>query len=201
MAVMLLVADDQEIIRVGLKSLLAGTDIKIVGEATSGKAAVRLARKHRPDVALMDVRMPEMNGFAALRQIKAEQPETPVLMWSAFDNRALASAAANLGASGFVLKSATRDELVQAIRMAAAGPAIPRRAGRRFAVQSDPTHLGDEIETPLSPREIDVIRQLALVRMNEAIASALKIRLETVKQHLQNIFRKIGVVDRTQAAV
>jgi DNA-binding NarL/FixJ family response regulator len=201
MAIKLLVADDQEIIRVGLRSLLAKTDIKIVGEAASGTAAVRLARKHRPDVVLMDVRMPDVNGLAALRKIVAEQPETHVLMWSAFDNRAFASAAADLGASSFVLKSATREKLLQAIRMAASGVAARGRGGRRIDNLSDLTKLGDEIEAPLTPREADVIRQLTRGAMNEEIASALKISIETVKEYVQNIFRKIGVVDRTQAAV
>ena len=120
-AIKLLVADDHEVVRAGLKSILTGTDIKIIGEASTGEAALRLAMKHNPDVVLMDIRMPDGDGLTALNRIKLDRPNIPVLMWSAFDNPTYVARAVALGANGYILKSSSREKLLQGIRAAAKG--------------------------------------------------------------------------------
>lgn len=202
MAIKLLVADDHEVVRAGLKSILSGTDIKIVAEATTGEAALRLAMKHNPDVVLLDIRMQEGDGLAALGRIKLERPKMPVLMWSAFDNPTYVARAVALGANGYVLKSASRDKLLQSIRTAAAGEnSWTREELRRVTGALATPRLAADIEVPLTQRESEVLRQLALGLTNKEIALALKISYETVKEHVQHVLRKVGVSDRTQAAV
>jgi DNA-binding NarL/FixJ family response regulator len=202
MPIKLLVADDHEVVRVGLKSLLTGTDIKIVGEAATGEAASRLALKHNPDVVLMDVRMPDGDGLTALNRIKLDRPTMRVLIWSAFDNPTYVARAVALGANGYVLKSVSREKLLQAIRAAAAGENTwTREELRRVTGALASARLGTDIEVPLTRRESEVLKQLALGLTNKEIALALKISYETVKEHVQNLLRKIGVTDRTQAAV
>ncbi|MGA2035209.1 MAG: response regulator transcription factor, partial [Thermoguttaceae bacterium] len=120
----LLIADDHPLARAGIKGLLAGTEIKIVAEATSGQAAVKYALEHELDVALLDVCMPEGDGLTALGRIKLDKPDLPIVMFSAFDNPANVARAVALGASGFLLKGCTRDELVNTITKAAAGESV-----------------------------------------------------------------------------
>ena len=202
MGIKLLVADDHEVVRAGLKSLLAGTDIKIVGEAATGEAALKLAMKHNPDVVLLDIRMPEGDGLTGLGRIKLDRPNMPVLMWSAFDNPTYVARAVALGANGYVLKSAGRDKLVQSIRTAATGENTwTREELRRVTGALATPRLAADIEVPLTQRESEVLRQLALGLTNKEIALALKISYETVKEHVQHVLRKVGVSDRTQAAV
>ena len=202
MPIKLLVADDHEVVRVGLKSILTGTDIKIVGEATTGEAALRLALKHNPDVVLMDVRMPDGDGLTALNRIKLDRPTMPVLIWSAFDNPTYVARAVALGANGYVLKSVGREKLLKAIRTAAAGENTwTREELRRVTGALATPRLAGDLEVSLTRRESEVLKQLALGRPNKEIALALKISYETVKEHVQNVLRKIGVTDRTQAAV
>ncbi|HEX3998420.1 MAG TPA: response regulator transcription factor [Pirellulales bacterium] len=202
MSLKLLVADDHEVVRAGLKSMLVGTDIKIVGEATTGEAALRLAIKHNPDVVLLDIRMPEGDGLAALGRIKLDRPKMPVLIWSAFDNPTYVARAVALGANGYVLKSASRDKLLHSIRAAAAGENTwTREELRRVTGALATPRLAGDIEIPLTQRESEVLRQLALGLTNKEIALALKISYETVKEHVQHVLRKVGVSDRTQAAV
>jgi len=202
MAIKLLVADDHEVVRAGLKSILTGTDIKIVGEASTGEAALRLAMKHNPDVVLLDIRMPEGDGLTALGRIKLDRPNMPVLIWSAFDNPTYVARAVALGANGYVLKSATRDKLLQSIRTAAGGENTwTREELRRVTGALATPRLAADIEVPLTQRESEVLRQLALGLTNKEIALALKISYETVKEHVQHVLRKVGVSDRTQAAV
>jgi len=202
MAIKLLVADDHEVVRAGLKSMLTGTDIKIVGEASTGEAALRLALKHNPDVVLMDIRMPEGDGLTGLGRIRLDRPNMPILIWSAFDNPTYVARAVALGANGYVLKSATRDKLLQSIRTAAAGENTwTREELRRVTGALATPRLAADIEVPLTQRESEVLRQLALGLTNKEIALALKISYETVKEHVQHVLRKVGVSDRTQAAV
>jgi DNA-binding NarL/FixJ family response regulator len=186
----------------GLKSLLAGTEINIIAEATTGDLAVRLALKHKPDVVLLDIRMPGGDGLTALGRIKLEMPELPILMLSTYDNPTYVARAVALGASGFLLKGASREDLLDGIRAAAAGEsAWTREELRRVTGALATPRLSADVEVPLTQRESEVLRQLAYGLTNKEIAQALDISYETVKEHVQHILRKIGVSDRTQAAV
>jgi DNA-binding NarL/FixJ family response regulator len=198
----LLIADDHEVLRAGLKSLLAGTEIKVVAEVATGKAAVKYALEHEVDVVLLDVRMPDGDGLTALGRIKLDKPDLPILMLSSFDNPMYASRAVALGASGYLLKGCTRDELVNAIRKAAAGENIfTRDELRRMTGALATPRLVADVEVPLTQREGEVLRQIAKGLRNKQIAETLHISYETVKEHVQHIIRKIGVWDRTQVAV
>jgi DNA-binding NarL/FixJ family response regulator len=202
MTIRLLIADDHEVVRTGLKSLVAGTDIKVVAEAATGEEAVRLALKHNPDVALLDIRMPEGDGLNALGRIKLDRPEMPILMLSTYDNPTYVARAVALGASGYLLKGSNREELLKSIRAAAAGEsAWTREELRRVTGALATPRLASDVEVPLTQRESEVLRQLALGLTNKEIAQALHISYETVKEHVQHILRKVGVSDRTQAAV
>jgi DNA-binding NarL/FixJ family response regulator len=202
MSLKVLIADDHEVVRAGLKSLLAGTDIKIVAEASTGEQAVRLALKHEPDVVLMDIRMPEGDGLTALGRIKLDRPNMPILILSTYDNPTYVARAVALGASGFLLKGVGKEKLIEAIRNAAAGQnAWTRDELRRVTGALATPRLAADVEVPLTQRESEVLRQLAFGLTNKEIALALHISYETVKEHVQHILRKIGVSDRTQAAV
>jgi len=197
-----LIADDHEVVRNGLRSMVAGTDIEIVGEATSGKEAVAWVLENDVDLVILDIRMPDGDGLTALGRIKLDKPELPILMLSTFDNPTYVARAVALNASGYILKSASREQLLQAIRMAAAGQnAWTRDELRRVTGALATPRLATDIEVPLTQRESEVLRQLAYGLTNKEIAQALHISYETVKEHVQHILRKIGVSDRTQAAV
>ena len=163
---------------------------------------MKCALEHEVDVVLMDVRMPDGDGLTALGRIKLDKPDLPILMLSNFDNPMYASRAVALGASGYLLKGCTRDELVNAIRKAAAGENIfTRDELRRVAGAMAAPRLAADVEVSLTRREGEVLRQMAAGLTNKQIAEALHISYETIKEHVQNILRKIGVTDRTQAAV
>ena len=200
--IQLLLADDHEMVRCGVKSLLAGTEIKVVAEATTGQAAARLALGKEVDLVLLDVRMPDDDGLAALNRIKLDRPVLPVLLFSAYDNSASVAKAIALGASGSLLKGCSRDELLSAIRTVAAGENIWSKEKLRSASHSlrmsRPT---DCFEASLNEREGEVLRQMALGRNNNEIAEAMKVGYPTVVDHVRHILRKLGVVDRTQAAL
>lgn len=198
----LLVADDHEVVRCGLRSLLAGTEIEVTAEVATGDAAIKYAMENDPDVVLLDIRMPEGDGLTALGRIKLEKADMPVLMLSTFDNPTYIARAVALGASGYLLKDCTRDELISAIRTAASGEsAWTRDELRRVTGALATPRLAADVEVPLTQRESEVLRQLAYGLTNKEIAQQLHISYETVKEHVQHILRKIGVSDRTQAAV
>jgi DNA-binding NarL/FixJ family response regulator len=202
MSVKLLIADDHEVVRCGLRSLIAGTEIEIVGEATTGEQAIQLALELKPDVVLLDIRMPNGDGLNALGRLKLESPDIAVLMLSTYDNPTYVARAVALGAAGYVLKGAPREGLLGAIRKAAAGEsAWTREELRRVTGALATPRLNADVEVPLTQRESEVLRQLALGLTNKEIAQALHISYETVKEHVQHILRKVGVSDRTQAAV
>jgi DNA-binding NarL/FixJ family response regulator len=202
MPIKLVIADDHEVVRSGLKSLFAGTDIEVVGEAATGDGAIRTVLEHNPDVVLLDIRMPDGDGLNALGRIKLERPELPVLILSTHDNPTYVARAVALGASGYVLKGTSRENLLRAIHTAAEGQTSwSRDALRRVTGALATPRLAADVEVPLTQRESEVLRQLAFGLTNKEIALALHISYETVKEHVQHILRKIGVSDRTQAAV
>jgi DNA-binding NarL/FixJ family response regulator len=198
----LLIADDHEVIRYGLKSLLADTDIKVVAEAATAQAAVKYALENEVDLVLMDIRMPDGDGLSTLGRIKLDKPDLPILMMSAFDNPTYVARAVALGASGYLLKGCSRDELIKAITGAAAGESLfTREELRRVSGALATPRLTADVEVALTQRENEILKQLATGMTNKEIAGKLNISYETVKEHVQHILRKIGVTDRTQAAV
>lgn len=202
MAIELVIADDHEVVRAGLSRLLEGTDIRIVGEADSGHAALALALKHRPHLVLLDVRMPEGDGLNCLARLKLELPDMPVLMFSTFDNPTYVARAVALGAAGYLSKSASQSEIIEAIRAAARGESLwSREELRRVSGALATPQTSLDTDVPLTKRESEVLKQLAFGLTNKEIAQALGISYETVKEHVQHILKKLGVADRTQAAV
>jgi DNA-binding NarL/FixJ family response regulator len=198
----LLVADDQPIVRAGLAGLIAGTEICIVCEVATCSEAVRQATRSKPDVVLLDIRMPETDGFQALKQIKQQSPQLPVLMYSISDSLTEITLAHREGASGYVPKGVGRDAFLLAIRKAALGKsAWTRQQLRRVRthVESEGPFTNDTV--CITPRERQVLLLLPKGMANEDIAEELGVDIETVKQHVKHILKKLGVDDRTQAAV
>lgn len=202
MAIEILIADDHEMVRQGIKSLLVDTEITVVAEAITGKEAVSIALERKPNLVMLDVRMPDGDGLMALGRIKLDAPDLPVLMLSTYDNPTYVARSVALGACGYLLKTVGRDILLNAIREGSSGNAIwTREELRRVTGALSTPRLASDVEVPLTQRESQVLRQLALGLTNKEIAQALEISYETVKEHVQNILRKVGVSDRTQAAV
>ncbi|MEV7779914.1 response regulator transcription factor [Kitasatospora sp. NPDC088351] len=202
--VTLLIADDDEVTRSGLRMLLAAQPgITVVGEAADGVEAVERARLLRPDVVLMDVRMPRCNGIEATRQLLAASAEPPkVVMITTFENDGYVTAALSAGASGFVLKRLPVRQIAQAVRVVAAGEAILFPAALRRMVAARP--LGSAEALPgaaLTGREEEVLRLMATGLSNPEIANALGVSLETVKTHVGNVLLKLGAQNRTHAVV
>ncbi len=202
MSVKVLVADDHEVVRSGLVSLLADSEIEVVAEASDGAEAVKLAIKHKPDVVLLDIRMPDSDGLEALDKIRREVPGTRVVMLSTYDNPTYVARAVALGASDYVLKGSSRQELIATIIAAAEGksPSHTGELQRVAGAMSKNCSTADDA-IPLTNRETQVLRHVALGLSNREIGRSLGISVETVKEHVQNILRKISVTDRTQAAV
>ncbi len=202
MPISLLVADDHTVVRAGIKSMLADTDITVVAEAAAGRDAVKLTLKHKPDVAMFDIRMPDGDGLQALGRVRLDLPDQPVLMFSSYDNPVYVARAVALGANGFILKTSTCDVLIDSIRRVAAGENIwTRQELRRMSgALSTPRHAVD-IEAPLTDRELEVLTHICNGSTNNEIAKALGISHETVKEHVKHTLRKLHVADRTQAAV
>ena len=198
----LVIADDHEIVRIGLRTLLGTDEFHIVGEAASGGAALKLVKKYRPDLLLLDVRMPEGDGLECLARVKLDHKHMPVLMLSAFDNPTYLARALALGASGYLSKTASANEIVNAIRAAAQGQSIwtEDELRRVSGALVRPLH-GSEMDIFLTRRESEVLKQLSFGLTNKEIGQLLGISYETVKEHVQHVLRKIGVTDRTQAAV
>lgn len=202
MTIRVLIADDHEVVRFGLANLFTNTEVEVVAQARNGKEALQLALEHRPDVILLDIRMPGGDGLEALENIRAELPDTAVLILSTFDNPTYVARAVALGAKGYLLKGATQSELLESIRAAASGRSLPPiDQSRRIAgTMSRSQDIVDD-EVTLTQRESQVLRHLALGLSNKDIGRSLDISVETVKEHVQNVLRKIQVSDRTQAAV
>lgn len=202
MSIRLLVADDHEVIRIGLATLLKGSEIEVVGLAGTGKETVALAEQTKPDVILLDIRMPDGDGLETLEVLRAKVPTAKVVMLTTYDNPTYVARAVALGACDFMLKGSNREAIIETILAAAAGES-PSRAGelRRVASTMKVREVVDEDDVPLTQRETQVLRHVALGLSNKEIGRSLEISVETVKEHVQNILRKIAVSDRTQAAV
>lgn len=202
MAIKVLVVDDHEVIRHGLVSLFKDSQVRIVGEATTPDEAIKQARKLKPDVALVDVRLADKDGIDAIRRIRTVSAGTKVVVFSAFDNPTYVARAVAAGAHEYLLKTASRSEIVAAVTGASDGSA-PARSGelRRMAGAMAKREAPADANVPLTPRETQTLRLVAMGLSNKEIADALEISVETVKEHVQNMLRKISLNDRTQAAV
>ena len=203
MPITLLIADEFEVVRAGLKSMLSGSGIKVVAETSTGKEAVRLTRKHKPDVAMLGVSMPDGDGLNSLGRIKLDRPDQSVLMFSSFDNPTHIARAVAIGANGWISKTATREGLLATICTAATGESTWTREELRSmsGALATPRLSSDDVEVSLTEREGEVLRQIVQGLTNKEVAQTLHISYETVKEHVQHILQKICVADRTQAAV
>jgi DNA-binding NarL/FixJ family response regulator len=193
-----LIAEDHSVVRGGLVELLGVTDdLEVVGTAADGTEAIELARELRPDVVLMDISMPGVDGIRATASILEAEPEARVVMLTAFSDRDRVVAALDAGAVGYLLKDAEPEEVRDAIRAAARGdaPLAPRAARELLAARSE------EQRADLSKREREVLLLVAEGLPNKLIARRLEISEKTVKAHLTSVFQRIGVSDRTQAAL
>jgi DNA-binding NarL/FixJ family response regulator len=201
-----LLADDQELVRSGFRLILELAEgIEVVGEAADGREAVRLAKELQPDVVLMDVRMPELDGIEATRRLRQAAVEARVLVLTTFDLDEYVYAALRAGASGFLLKDAPREQLVTAVRTVARGeallaPAITQRLIDRFVTRPSPGEAASAL-SELSARELDVLLLLARGLSNAEIAAELVVGEATVKTHVARVLRKLDLRDRMQAVV
>lgn len=196
----IVIADDHEMVRRGLRMTIAAEeDLALLGEATTGQEAVRLVRERQPQVVLLDVQMPDLDGVAAAQAIRQAQPATAVVMLTSFAEDAQLYAALDAGVIGYLLKDISGDDLVEAIRGAARGepqlhPSIALRLMRRRPTSGDPF-------ADLTERERDVLKSLARGLSNKEIGQALFLTETTVKGYVSTVLSKLGVSDRTQAAL
>ncbi|PZF82820.1 response regulator [Jiangella anatolica] len=201
------VADDQTLVRTGFRMILTAGGIDVVAEATNGAEAVDAVRRTRPDVVLMDIRMPELDGLEATRRILTGAAEEPrVIILTTFDLDQYVYAALSAGASGFLLKDVTPEQLVAAVRTVRSGdallaPAITRRLVARFAHRDDETAALHRDLSELTPREVEVLTLVARGLSNAELAQRLHISEATVKTHVARVLAKLGVRDRVQAVV
>ncbi len=211
----LIIVDDHALVRSGLRSILdEESELEVVGEAKNGREAVEVCRRLCPDLVLMDVRMPEMDGLTATRAVKRECPRASIMMVTLHEDPDYLFEALKSGAAGYVLKDADEDELLSAVRRALDGesplnPDLATKLLLRLASEdkklAEPTSMPDRPEKPLpeplTPRETEVLQLLTLGHTNQQVAQSLVISRGTAKVHVQNIIGKLGVSDRTQAAV
>jgi RNA polymerase sigma factor (sigma-70 family) len=207
MPVRVMLVDDDELMRTGLRAVLSSDDrVEVVEEAQDGRRAVQRARHAQPDVVLMDVRMPDLDGIAATRELLAERSDAKVLILTTFETDDYIVGALRAGASGFMLKRSSPEELVAAILTVAAGdallsPSVTRRVIDRVARQPV---VGEAVDAPLdelTPRERDVLELIAQGLSNREIAEALSVEETTVKSHVKRVLMKLGARDRVQAVI
>ncbi|MCW3065658.1 MAG: two component transcriptional regulator, LuxR family [Solirubrobacterales bacterium] len=199
-----LIADDHAVVREGLRSFLQVQDgVEVVGEAEDGERAVALVESLVPDVVLMDLVMPQMDGLEALRRLRSVSPSTRVVVLTSYVQDEKVLAAIRAGAAGYLLKDVRPPELVEAIRRAAAGEAWlhPTAAARLMREVVERGEQQDEDAARLTARELEVLRLIAQGRSNKAIAAELVVSEKTVKTHVSNILAKLHLADRTQAAL
>ncbi|MEJ7653135.1 MAG: response regulator transcription factor [Chloroflexia bacterium] len=200
--VTVLIAEDHTLVREGTRQLLERRGIAVIGEAANGEEAVRLTGLLNPDLVLMDVSMPKLNGIEATKLIKQRQPQVAVLVLSAYDDDQYVFALLQAGAAGYILKDAHGDEVVQAVRAVAAGesvlaPSIARKVLNRFAA---PRHATQQANL-LTEREMQVLQQAAKGKSNKMIGDELHLSSRTVQVHLSSIFDKFDVASRTEAVL
>jgi DNA-binding NarL/FixJ family response regulator len=202
------IADDQTLVRTGFRMILRDAGIPVVAEAADGAQAVAAVLEHHPDVVLMDIRMPEMDGLEATKRILAQQPGTDcrIIILTTFDLDKYVYGALAAGASGFLLKHVSPEYLTAAIRMVRSGdallaPSITRRLVERFALQSSTPALMRREMSHLTPRELDVLRLLARGLSNAEVAAQLTLSEATVKTHVARLLAKLQLRDRVQAVV
>jgi DNA-binding NarL/FixJ family response regulator len=208
MTIRVVVADDQQIVRAGFAALLdTREDIEVVGTAADGEEAVRVCREQRPDVVLMDIRMPATDGIEATRQLSEDGAEAPrVIVLTTFDLDEYVYDALGAGASGFLLKDVTAETLFDAVRVVAKGealldPAVTRRLVGEFARLRPTLPPRPDALEELTPRELEVLRLVAEGMSNGEIAERLVVSDETVKTHVSRVLQKLHLRDRTQAVV
>jgi two-component system, NarL family, response regulator LiaR len=199
MTIRVLLVDDHSVVRQGLRMFLdLDTELEVVGEATDGAEGVRLARELRPDVVIMDLLMPVMDGITAIGQLKRELPDTEIIALTSVLEDEKVIGAVKAGAIGYLLKDTQADELIRAIKGAAAGEAQLSRAAADRLMRE--IHAPAQAEA-LTDRETDVLRLLAIGQSNKEIARNLGVNESTIKSHVSNILAKLGVQGRTQAAL
>jgi len=207
MTISVVIADDQGMVRAGFRSLLAEeADITVVAEAVDGQSALTAVRRHAPDVVLMDIRMPVLDGIAATRQLVSEGSRSRVLVLTTFDLDEYVFDALRAGASGFLLKDSTAEELVSAIRTVAGGealldPAVTRRVVDAFSSTPPPHRAPSSELSRLTSREVQVLRLMARGLSNSEIARDLVVSDATAKTHVSNVLSKLGLRDRVQGVV
>jgi DNA-binding NarL/FixJ family response regulator len=203
-AIRVLIVDDHAVVRIGLRTFFdLQPDIEVVGEAADGSEGVAMARRLEPDVVLMDLLMPNMDGITAIGRIKAERPETEIVTMTSFIEEEKVTSALEAGASGYVLKDAEAEEVAAAVRAAHAGevhldPAVARLLAQRLRNRSN---AQDDLAEPLTEREKDVLRLLGQGMSNKDIGTALFITERTARTYVSNILGKLGLASRTQAAL
>lgn len=202
----LLIADDHPMVRAGLKSMLSDSRIKIVGEASSGREALEMVTKLKPKVILMDIRMPDMDGIQALEAIKAAKLDTRVIMVTTYRSTAYLLKSLSAGASGFVLKDISREELLAAIYSIVQGTSLVdslflQDVLRNLESAEKTNESPDDLIEPLTAREMDILRLMVEGLTNQAIGDVLGLSGGTVKGYAQTVMHKLGTNDRTQAAV
>ncbi|MFC1932840.1 response regulator [Chloroflexota bacterium] len=196
-----MITDDHPVVREGLSAMLSREqDIEVVGEAVNGREAIEKARNLKPDVVLMDLRMPEVDGVEAMRQIRVNNPDIKFIVLTTYDNDEYIFRGIEAGARAYLLKDSPREEMFRAIRVVSEGgsliePAVAGKVLDRFA------ELSRQVQVPatLSEREVEVLRLIAKGMSNKIIATSLSISESTVKTHVQSIFNKLEVNDRTEA--
>jgi DNA-binding NarL/FixJ family response regulator len=206
-SIRVLICDDQPLVRAGFRTILGSkSEIEVVGEAENGLEAVSLAERRRPDVVLMDIRMPVLDGVEATRRLVSANSPARILVLTTFDLDEYVHAAIRAGASGFLLKDVTPAKLLEAIRIVAGGdallaPSVTRRLLERFATTLPPVEDSADPLAQLTSREIEVLRLLAGGMSNAEIANELVVSEATVKTHISSVLRKLGLRDRVQAVI
>ncbi|MFX0144663.1 MAG: response regulator [Candidatus Hodarchaeota archaeon] len=198
-----LVADDHSLFRDGIVSLLEAAGFEVVGQVGDGQSAIEKARLLRPDLVLMDITMPEMNGLEALRQIRSMLPDTKVVMLTVSEDDSDLYEAIRLGASGYLLKSLNADEFLEMLEGLGHGEAVMTRetTSRLMRGFADLAHRQEPSPDRLSPRELELLQLVAEGHSNKAIGQRLSVSVNTVKYHMKNILQKLGAQNRTEAVM